>query len=179
MPPPGAKPCPNALQSSLLDFDEATQTQTQAHPLIYIQVSDAERFLSPILPGHEAYSAHMAGTYRVPGGGLNSQAGTIEVIDTLLSKYVTASGLKDIEQATAEVKKAANDLKGRGLFELDNWSIRSHGRNGKNLRPAPRKDLDREQSVLRVPSSRSCSSVQGEEDIKKAMRLGKKGERIC
>ncbi|KAH0844452.1 protein disulfide-isomerase domain [Fonsecaea monophora] len=52
-----------------------------------------------------------AGTYRVPGGGLNSQAGTIEIIDNLLAKYITANGLKDIEQATAEIKKAAKDLK--------------------------------------------------------------------
>jgi protein disulfide-isomerase A6 len=52
-----------------------------------------------------------AGTYRIPGGSLNSQAGTIEVIDTVLSKYITANGLKDVEKATAEIKKAATDLK--------------------------------------------------------------------
>jgi len=52
-----------------------------------------------------------AGTYRVPGGTLNSQAGTVEVIDSLLSKYITANGLKDVEKATADIKKAAQDLK--------------------------------------------------------------------
>ena len=42
---------------------------------------------------------------------MNTQAGTIEVIDSLLSKYVTANGLNDVEKATAEIKKAAADLK--------------------------------------------------------------------
>ncbi|KIX08267.1 protein disulfide-isomerase domain [Rhinocladiella mackenziei CBS 650.93] len=56
-----------------------------------------------------------AGTYRVVGGGLNSQAGTIEVIDNVLAKYVTANGLKDVEKATAEVKKVAKDLKDKSV----------------------------------------------------------------
>ncbi|EXJ55701.1 protein disulfide-isomerase tigA [Cladophialophora yegresii CBS 114405] len=52
-----------------------------------------------------------AGTYRAPGGTLNSQAGTIEVIDSLLSKYVTANGLKDAENLAEEIKTLAKDLK--------------------------------------------------------------------
>ncbi|OAP61477.1 hypothetical protein AYL99_03680 [Fonsecaea erecta] len=40
-----------------------TQTQTQTHPLIYIQLSDAERLRPPILPGHEAYSPHKDGVH--------------------------------------------------------------------------------------------------------------------
>lgn len=52
-----------------------------------------------------------AGTYRAPGGTLTSQAGTIDLIDTVLAKYVTANGLKDVEKATAEIKKVANDIK--------------------------------------------------------------------
>jgi len=52
-----------------------------------------------------------AGTYRAPGGTLNSQAGTIEVIDSLLSKYITSNGIKDAEKLTAEIKKAAENLK--------------------------------------------------------------------
>jgi len=55
-----------------------------------------------------------AGTYRAPGGTLNTQAGTIEMIDSVLAKYVTSNGLKDIEKATAEIKKAATDLKTSG-----------------------------------------------------------------
>ncbi|KAJ9639034.1 hypothetical protein H2204_003942 [Knufia peltigerae] len=56
-----------------------------------------------------------AGTYRVPGGGLNSQAGTIEVIDNLLAKYITAGGIKDVEKATAEVKKATTNIKDKSV----------------------------------------------------------------
>lgn len=47
------------------------------------------------------------GTHRLVGGGLDSMAGTIEVLDTVLSKYITASGFSDIETATEEIKKAA------------------------------------------------------------------------
>ena len=52
-----------------------------------------------------------AGTFRVAGGGLNTQAGTVEAIDNVLQKYVTANGIKDAEKATEEIKKAAQNLK--------------------------------------------------------------------
>ena len=52
-----------------------------------------------------------AGTFRSVGGLLNSQAGTVEAIDALLTKYITANGLKDVEKATTDIKKAAQDLK--------------------------------------------------------------------
>lgn len=50
-----------------------------------------------------------AGTFRVAGGGLNTQAGTIEAIDTVLKKYVTSSGLSDAEKASEEIKKLAQN----------------------------------------------------------------------
>jgi protein disulfide-isomerase A6 len=56
-----------------------------------------------------------AGTYRVPGGGLNSQAGTIEVIDSVLAKYITQGGIKDVEKVTADIKKATQDLKDKSV----------------------------------------------------------------
>ena len=52
-----------------------------------------------------------AGTFRVAGGGLSAKAGTIEAIDTVLQKYITSNGLKDVEKATEDVKKAATNLK--------------------------------------------------------------------
>jgi protein disulfide-isomerase A6 len=55
-----------------------------------------------------------AGTFRVAGGGLNSEAGTIGAIDTVLQKYVTANGLKDVDKATEEIKKAAQNIKDVG-----------------------------------------------------------------
>ena len=52
-----------------------------------------------------------AGTYRVAGGGLNAKAGTVEAIDVILTKYVTANGLKDVEEASVEVANAVVGLK--------------------------------------------------------------------
>ena len=52
-----------------------------------------------------------AGTFRIAGGGLNSKAGTIDAIDTILQKYVSANGLRDVEQATADIQEAAKNAK--------------------------------------------------------------------
>ncbi|RMZ92468.1 hypothetical protein DV736_g274, partial [Chaetothyriales sp. CBS 134916] len=52
-----------------------------------------------------------AGTFRLAGGGLNTKAGTIDAIDAVLQKYVTADGLKDVDKVTEEVKKVAKDIK--------------------------------------------------------------------
>lgn len=51
-----------------------------------------------------------AGTHRVVGGGLNAKAGTVDAIDTILAKYVTSGGLKDVEKATKEIASAAKAL---------------------------------------------------------------------
>ncbi|RMD39799.1 hypothetical protein DV735_g5325, partial [Chaetothyriales sp. CBS 134920] len=56
-----------------------------------------------------------AGTFRVAGGHLNEKAGTIELIDTVLQKYVTADGLKDLDKVTEEVKKVAQDIKDKSV----------------------------------------------------------------
>ncbi|OQV00584.1 hypothetical protein CLAIMM_06063 [Cladophialophora immunda] len=40
-----------------------TTTTTKTQPIIYIQLSDAERLVPPILPGHEAYSADKDGVH--------------------------------------------------------------------------------------------------------------------
>ena len=49
------------------------------------------------------------GTDRVPGGGLGAKAGTIEAVDTILAKYITAGGIKDVEQVTAEITNAIQE----------------------------------------------------------------------
>lgn len=51
------------------------------------------------------------GTHRVVGGGLDTVAGTIEMLDTILAKYITKNGISDVNLATEEVKKAAGDVK--------------------------------------------------------------------
>ena len=52
-----------------------------------------------------------AGTFRIAGGGLNTAAGTVEALDTVLQKYVSSNGIKDVETATEEIKKAAANIK--------------------------------------------------------------------
>ena len=56
-----------------------------------------------------------AGTYRLVGGGLNAKAGTVESIDSVIQKYISAGGLKDVEKATEEIKKAAGDIKDKSV----------------------------------------------------------------
>lgn len=52
-----------------------------------------------------------AGTDRSPGGRLSTKAGTIEALDDILSKYVTANGISDFTKVTEEITLAAADLK--------------------------------------------------------------------
>lgn len=52
-----------------------------------------------------------SGTSRTAGGRLSTKAGTIEALDDILAKYVTAGGISDITAATNEVTKAAESLK--------------------------------------------------------------------
>jgi len=54
-----------------------------------------------------------AGTYRLPGGSLNTKAGTIDALDAVLAKYVTAGGIEDLEKATSDIQAAAVGLKDR------------------------------------------------------------------
>lgn len=52
-----------------------------------------------------------SGTSRAAGGRLSTRAGTIEALDDILAKYVTAGGISDVKAATEEVSKAAESLK--------------------------------------------------------------------
>jgi protein disulfide-isomerase A6 len=56
-----------------------------------------------------------AGTHRLVGGGLDTKAGTIDAIDAILAKYVTAGGIGDLEKATSEITAAAKDLKHKSV----------------------------------------------------------------
>ncbi|KAK1754664.1 thioredoxin-like protein [Echria macrotheca] len=50
------------------------------------------------------------GTHRVAGGGLDEDAGTIEILDDVVAKYIAGTSLAE---AAAEAKKAAAGLKGQ------------------------------------------------------------------
>ena len=56
-----------------------------------------------------------AGTFRVAGGGLNTKAGTVDAIDTIIAKYISSGGIKDADAVTKEIQKAAGDLKDKSV----------------------------------------------------------------
>ncbi|EER38884.1 disulfide-isomerase tigA [Histoplasma capsulatum H143] len=58
------------------------------------------------------YLNEKSGTHRVVGGGLDREAGTIEVLDDIVAKYVTGSE-KSISRLMREVKAASKELEGR------------------------------------------------------------------
>ncbi|KAL4940906.1 hypothetical protein BDV06DRAFT_195683 [Aspergillus oleicola] len=51
-----------------------------------------------------------AGTHRAVGGGLNDKAGTIDVLDELVAKYITTQNLSEL---LGEVKKAAKGIEAK------------------------------------------------------------------
>ena len=59
------------------------------------------------------YVNEKAGTYRVAGGGLNTKAGTVEAIDSILQKYVTANGLADVAKATTDIQEALKGVQNK------------------------------------------------------------------
>lgn len=42
---------------------------------------------------------------------MNAKAGTIDALDSVLAKYVTAGGIEDLEKATSDIQAAAVGLK--------------------------------------------------------------------
>ena len=56
-----------------------------------------------------------AGTHRLIGGDLDAKAGTIDALDSILSKYVTAGGISDVSAATVELQAAAVGLKDKSV----------------------------------------------------------------
>ncbi|KAL4948781.1 thioredoxin-like protein [Aspergillus filifer] len=50
------------------------------------------------------------GTHRAVGGGLNDKAGTVDVLDELVTKYITTQNFSELVE---EVKKAAKGLEGK------------------------------------------------------------------
>ena len=57
------------------------------------------------------YLNHKAGTHRLPGGGLDAKAGTIDAIDSILVKYITPGGIGDLVKAGEEVAQAIQGVK--------------------------------------------------------------------
>lgn len=62
-----------------------------------------------------------AGTHRAVGGGLDATAGTIEVLDTIVSKFTGGSSIAEI---AAEATKAAADLKSDAQYKYAEYYVR-------------------------------------------------------
>ncbi|KAH8733435.1 thioredoxin-like protein [Ilyonectria robusta] len=62
-----------------------------------------------------------AGTHRVTGGELDSVVGTLEVLDTLVTKFINGG---DLAKVTAEVEKAAKTLKDAAEIKYAEYYVR-------------------------------------------------------
>lgn len=67
-----------------------------------------------------AYLNEQAGTHRVPGGGLNTAAGTVEALDTVVSK-LTGSNIATI---ATEVNSEAEKLKETAQYKYAEYYVR-------------------------------------------------------
>ncbi|KAK6581480.1 hypothetical protein PZA11_006171 [Diplocarpon coronariae] len=62
-----------------------------------------------------------AGTHRVPGGGLDATAGTIEAMDTLVAKFTGGSSIAEV---ASEAIKAAADLKSQAQYMYAEYYVK-------------------------------------------------------
>lgn len=70
-----------------------------------------------------------AGTHRTVGGGLDATAGTIEVLDALVSKFTGGSSIAEV---AAEATKAAADLKKDAQYKYADYYVRVFDKLAKN-----------------------------------------------
>ena len=84
------------------------------------------------------------GTHRVPGGGLDGVAGTIEAFDRIVAKYTGGFSLED---ATAEASKAAEEIKEEAQLKNANYYVRVFEKLSENESYAT-KELGRLEGIL-------------------------------
>ena len=68
-----------------------------------------------------AFLNEKAGTHRAPGGGLDATAGTIEALDTLVSKFTGGSSIAEV---AAEATKAAADFKTGAQYKYAEYYVK-------------------------------------------------------
>ena len=62
-----------------------------------------------------------AGTHRLPGGGLDANAGTIEALDSLVEKFTGGSSIAEV---AADASKAAADLKANAQYRYAEYYVK-------------------------------------------------------
>ncbi|KAM7204326.1 Thioredoxin-like fold [Rhypophila sp. PSN 637] len=76
-----------------------------------------------------AYLNEHTGTHRLPGGGLDAVAGTVEALDSIVTKFLGGTSLTE---AAAEAKKAAESLKEQTQYKYAEYYIRVFDKLTKN-----------------------------------------------
>jgi protein disulfide-isomerase A6 len=86
-----------------------------------------------------------AGTHRAPGGGLDATAGTIEALDTLVTKLTGGASIADV---AAEATKAAKDLKEGAQYKYAEYYVKVFAKLAQNDNYAS-KELARLNGILK------------------------------
>jgi protein disulfide-isomerase A6 len=111
------------------------------------------------------YINENAGTFRLPGGGLNILAGTVDVLDKLVAKFTGGAKLADV---AAEIKKEAAGIQDKTQLKYAEYYVRVFDKLNKSdgyvakelarldgilekggLAPAKRDEIQRKTNVLR------------------------------
>jgi len=76
-----------------------------------------------------AFLNEKAGTHRAPGGGLDATAGTIGLLDALVTKFTGGSSIAEL---AAEATKAAESFKDGAQYKYAEYYVRVFGKVGQN-----------------------------------------------
>ncbi|KAK3378452.1 thioredoxin-like protein [Podospora didyma] len=77
-----------------------------------------------------AFLNEKAGTHRVAGGGLDTVAGTVEILDSIVSKFTSSRA--SLNEAAAEAKKTAESLREKAQYKYADYYIRVFDKLTKN-----------------------------------------------
>uniref|UniRef100_A0ABR4P325 protein disulfide-isomerase n=1 Tax=Phlyctema vagabunda TaxID=108571 RepID=A0ABR4P325_9HELO len=92
-----------------------------------------------------AYINEKAGTHRTPGGGLDATAGTIEALDTLVTKFTGGAGIADV---STEVAAAAKSLTEGAQYKYAEYYVKVFDKLSKSDNYAA-KELARLDGILK------------------------------
>lgn len=121
-----------------------------------------------------------AGTHRLPGGALDTAAGTIDILDAIVAKLTGGSSLAEV---AAEVKKAAAELVGSAQYKYaeyyvrvfeklsssDNWAAKELNRldgilTKGGLAPSKRDEIQTKTNVLRKFAETAAEKIKEVKD---------------
>ncbi|KAI1824693.1 thioredoxin-like protein [Xylaria intraflava] len=123
-----------------------------------------------------------AGTHRVPGGGLDTKAGTVDILNTIVSKY--SAGTDKLAELTAEAKKAIEGLGNEvqykyaqyyvkvfeKLAQNEGWVAKESARLDKiikkgGLAPAKLDELQSKSNILKQYVEQAAEKIVGKEEL--------------